>query len=238
MYNIGLDVGTSSCGWCVVDENGKLLKYKRKNMWGVRLFSSANTAQECRINRSTRRRYARRRQRIMELRNIMVNMIKNVDPNFFERLDESFLWNEDKSVKTDFLLFDQKDYSDIQFYKEYPTVYHLRKYLMETHEKADPRKIYLALHHMLKYRGNFLYEGQKIDAIESVQDSFSQLIYELSEQLGLVYVYSEKTFETIEEILKDKSTKTNKKEEIVTILTKENWDKNSEKLIFKVYNTN
>ena len=121
MYNIGLDVGTSSCGWCVVDENGKLLKYKRKNMWGVRLFSSANTAQECRINRSTRRRYARRRQRIMELRNIMVNMIENVDPNFFERLDESFFWNEDKSVKTDFLLFDQKDYSDIQFYKEFKT---------------------------------------------------------------------------------------------------------------------
>ena len=31
MYRIGLDIGTGSVGWCVVDEKGKLIKYKRKN---------------------------------------------------------------------------------------------------------------------------------------------------------------------------------------------------------------
>ena len=225
MYSIGLDIGTGSVGWCVIEKNGKLVKYQRKNMWGVRLFSAANTAEGCRINRSTRRRYVRRRQRILELRNFMGTMINKIDTNFFHRLNESFLWKEDKSVKTDFLLFDSKEYSDIQFYKEYPTVYHLRKYLLETDEKADPRKIYLALHHMLKYRGNFLYEGQKFDTIGSAQDSFLQLMDELREQLGLEYAYCENIFKKIEEILKNERAKKRKKEEIIDILMEENWDK-------------
>ena len=47
MYNIGLDIGTGSVGWCLTDENGYLLKVNRKgnngntyrnSAWGVRLF--------------------------------------------------------------------------------------------------------------------------------------------------------------------------------------------------------
>ena len=66
MYNIGLDIGTGSVGWCLTDENGYLLKVNRKgnngntyrnSAWGVRLFESADTAADCRIKRSTRRRY-------------------------------------------------------------------------------------------------------------------------------------------------------------------------------------
>ena len=65
-YNIGLDIGTNSVGWAVVEaETQKIIRKGRgkdtKRLWGVRLFDSANTAAERREARSTRRRYERRR---------------------------------------------------------------------------------------------------------------------------------------------------------------------------------
>ena len=37
-YKIGLDIGTNSVGWAVIDKNNSLVRYKKQNMWGVRLF--------------------------------------------------------------------------------------------------------------------------------------------------------------------------------------------------------
>lgn len=241
MYNIGLDIGTGSVGWCLTDNNGHLLKINRKgdngktyrnSAWGVRLFESANTAVDCRIKRSTRRRYNRRRTRIIELRKIMSEMIMPVDPNFYARLDEAFLWNEDKSdkAKAPFLLFNDKELYDIKYYKKYPTIYHLRKYLLETKEKADPRFIYLALHHMMKYRGHFLYEGQTFEAIDNIKDTFIEL-----EQLINVYVkekeeteYNNKNnnqYEAIKNCLADNKVKNkDKKENITDIFIKVGYD--------------
>ena len=193
-YNIGLDIGTGSVGWCLTDENGHLLKINRKgnngktyrnSAWGVRLFESADTAADCRIKRSTRRRYNRRRTRIIELRKIMSDMIMPIDPNFYARLDEAFLWNEDKSdkAKAPFLLFNDNGYDDVKYYTDYPTIYHLRKHLLEKEGRADARFIYLALHHMMKYRGHFLFEGQSFEAIDNIEDTFIEL-----EQLINVYV--------------------------------------------------
>lgn len=227
MYNIGLDIGTGSVGWCLTDNNGHLLKINRKgdngktyrnSAWGVRLFASADTAADCRIKRSTRRRYNRRRTRVIELRKIMSEMIMPVDPNFYARLDEAFLWNEDKSdkAKAPFLLFNDKDLYDIKYYKKYPTIYHLRKYLLETKEKADPRFIYLALHHMMKYRGHFLFEGQSFEAIDNIKDTFIEL-----EQLINVYV---KGKEEIED-----NNKNNDKYEAIKICLADNKVKNKDK---------
>lgn len=227
MYNIGLDIGTGSVGWCLTDNNGHLLKINRKgdngktyrnSAWGVRLFASADTAAACRIKRSTRRRYNRRRTRVIELRKIMSEMIMPVDPNFYARLDEAFLWNEDKSdkAKAPFLLFNDKELYDIKYYKKYPTIYHLRKYLLETKEKADPRFIYLALHHMMKYRGHFLFEGQSFEAIDNIKDTFIEL-----EQLINVYV---KGKEEIED-----NNKNNDKYEAIKICLADNKVKNKDK---------
>lgn len=227
MYNIGLDIGTGSVGWCLTDNNGHLLKINRKgdngktyrnSAWGVRLFASADTAADCRIKRSTRRRYNRRRTRVIELRKIMSEMIMPVDPNFYARLDEAFLWNEDKSdkAKAPFLLFNDKELYDIKYYKKYPTIYHLRKYLLETKEKADPRFIYLALHHMMKYRGHFLFEGQSFEAIDNIKDTFIEL-----EQLINVYV---KGKEEIED-----NNKNNDKYEAIKICLADNKVKNKDK---------
>ena len=241
MYNIGLDIGTGSVGWCLTDNNGHLLKINRKgdngktyrnSAWGVRLFASADTAADCRIKRSTRRRYNRRRTRVIELRKIMSEMIMPVDPNFYARLDEAFLWNEDKrdKAKAPFLLFNDKKLYDIKYYTDYPTIYHLRKYLLETKEKADPRFIYLALHHMMKYRGHFLYEGQTFEAIDNIKDTFIEL-----EQLINVYVkekeeteYNNKNnnqYEAIKNCLADNKVKNkDKKENITDIFIKVGYD--------------
>lgn len=241
MYNIGLDIGTGSVGWCLTDNNGHLLKINRKgdngktyrnSAWGVRLFASADTAADCRIKRSARRRYNRRRARIIELRKIMSDMIMPVDPNFYARLDEAFLWNEDKSdkAKAPFLLFNDKKLYDIKYYTDYPTIYHLRKYLLETKEKADPRFIYLALHHMMKYRGHFLFEGQSFEAIDNIKDTFIEL-----EQLINVYVKGKEeiednnknndTYEAIKICLADNKVKNkDKKENITDIFIKAGYD--------------
>ena len=46
-YNIGLDIGTTSVGWAVVEkENFKVMKKGKKKLWGVRLFESAESALE------------------------------------------------------------------------------------------------------------------------------------------------------------------------------------------------
>lgn len=155
-----------------------------------------------------------------------------VDPNFYARLDEAFLWNEDKSdkAKAPFLLFNDKKLYDIKYYTDYPTIYHLRKYLLETKEKADPRFIYLALHHMMKYRGHLLYEGQTFEAIDNIKDTFIEL-----EQLINVYVkekeeteYNNKNnnqYEAIKNCLADNKVKNkDKKENITDIFIKVGYD--------------
>ena len=38
-YSIGLDIGTSSVGWAVIDcQNYKVLRKGNQKLWGVRLF--------------------------------------------------------------------------------------------------------------------------------------------------------------------------------------------------------
>ena len=37
-YYIGVDIGTNSVGWAVIDENGCLLNKGKHHLWGSRLF--------------------------------------------------------------------------------------------------------------------------------------------------------------------------------------------------------
>mgnify|MGYP003512160320 FL=1 len=55
-YFVGLDMGTSSVGWAVTDEHYHLLRKKRKDLWGSRLFDEAETAVARRTTRVSRRR--------------------------------------------------------------------------------------------------------------------------------------------------------------------------------------
>ena len=163
-YNIGLDMGTGSVGWAVADNNGQLFHFKKQPTWGSRLFESANTAAMARIPRSQRRRYIRRRWRLDLLQSLFQDEVEKVDPEFFIRLRQARLLEEDRAEgHSDYKwpLFNDTDFKEHEYYKLFPTIYHLRKWLMETDQQADIRLIYLAIHNIVKHRGNFLREDQK-----------------------------------------------------------------------------
>ena len=77
-YSIALDIGTNSVGYALIDENGRLLRYQKRPMYGSVIFDPAETAAERRMNRSTRRRLDRKRNRIKELQNQVWSDMKEV----------------------------------------------------------------------------------------------------------------------------------------------------------------
>ena len=182
-YNIGLDMGTGSVGWAVTDEKGSLLHFKKQPTWGSRLFDSAETAASARIPRGQRRRYVRRRWRLDLLQTLFQDEVAKVDPEFFIRLRQSRLLKEDRAEGyADYVwpLFNDSDFTEVDYYNRFPTIYHLRKWLIETDEKADIRLIYLAAHNIVKHRGNFLRQDQTnltaksarpTDALEAFHDA-------------------------------------------------------------------
>ena len=159
VWYLGLDIGTASVGWAATDTEYKIIRKNKKRLWGVRLFEEATTAQERRTYRSNRRRLARRKWRLNLLEELFSEEIAKVDPNFFLKLKESKYHKEDKTHKLPYTIFNDKEYSDKDYYKEYPTIYHLRSSLM-TEKEPDIRKVFLAIHHILKNRGHFLLQGQ------------------------------------------------------------------------------
>lgn len=152
-YHIGLDIGTSSIGYAVMDDNYHLIHKKGKTLIGTRLFKEGKTAADRRVSRTTRRRLKRRKWRLKLLEDMFAEHLAEVDPNFLARLHNSNLISEDQKT-ANALLFPNS--GDKEFYKDYPTIYHLRYDLMTKKQKFDIREIYLAIHHIVKYRGNFL----------------------------------------------------------------------------------
>ncbi len=232
-YSIGLDMGTNSVGYAVIDKDGNVLKFRKKNMMGVRLFETGNTAKKRRMDRNIRRRYSRRRERIKFLREIFNDEIMSIDENFFKRMDEGFLWLEDKSTGQKKTLFNDVHFTDGEYYSTYPTIYHLRKALCENDKKEDIRLIYLALHHIIKYRGNFLSEGQKFDSSSNdIIGEFMFLNEEINEKLDVDLKGTEDKFVIIqEELLKKGITKREKLENILYIWGK---DKENEKCLKQI----
>lgn len=201
-YYIGLDIGTNSVGWALTDDKYNLQKIKSdkkdKSTWGVRLFEKADTAEGRRTKRSMRRRYDRRRVRLNYLKALFAPEINKIDPSFFKRLENSYLYvNKDKKTgpridyanknniklykkSNRFHLFEGEGITDEEYYKDFPTIYHLRSALItgkitkasindsdkvETEEPYvpsynlyDPRLVFLALHSLLKSRGHFLFD--------------------------------------------------------------------------------
>ena len=169
-YSIGLDIGTNSVGWAVINEDFRLHRYKHQNMWGAHLFDEAQKAATRRSFRSSRRRLARRKRRITLLQRIFDNEMQKVDPHFYLRLSESMLHVGDKSSTLELdanILFADHSFTDKSYREKYPTIYHLRSDLFHNSAKQDIRLVYLALHHIIKYRGNFLVEGGVDNVISS-----------------------------------------------------------------------
>lgn len=177
-YYLGLDIGTNSVGWAVTDETYHLCKHGKKDLWGIRLFESGEQAAERRAHRTSRRRTARRKERIDLLQMIFAEEMAKIDDTFFIRLNESRLHLEDKTTGEKFPLFIGKDYSDVDYYDEFPTIYHLRRELIENPEPHDIRLVYLAIHHIVKNRGHFLIDGDLKTATD-FDSTFAQVMLNL-----------------------------------------------------------
>ena len=164
-YYLGLDIGTESVGWAVTDKDYVIPKFKGNAMWGVHLFDEGETSVKRRGFRSARRRTQRKRERLALLEALFDEEISKKDCTFFRRLHESDLWPEDKSGDDKYAVFADENYTDKDFHKECPTIYHLRYELIKNKEPHDVRLVFLALHHIIKNRGHFLF-----DSLSSAED--------------------------------------------------------------------
>lgn len=185
-YYLGLDMGTSSVGWAVTDENYTILRAKGKDLWGIREFEEANGSIERRSKRTSRRRRQREQVRIGLLKSYFAEEIDKVDPNFFARLDNSFYFLEDKDecVRDKYSIFNDKDYTDRDYFNEYPTIFHLRSALINDTARHDVRLVYLAILNMFKHRGHFLAGDLRGDdnfnSRELLWSNYLQLVEEAS----------------------------------------------------------
>ena len=224
-YSIGLDIGTNSVGWAVITDDYKVpskkmkvlgntsKKYIKKNLLGALLFDSGITAEGRRLKRTARRRYTRRRNRILYLQEIFSTEMATLDDAFFQRLDDSFLVPDDKRDSKYPIfgnLVEEKVYHD-----EFPTIYHLRRHLADSSKKADLRLVYLALAHMIKYRGHFLIEGEFNSKNNDIQKNFQDFLdtYNAIFESDLSLENSKQ----LEEIVKDKISKSAKKDRILKL---------------------
>lgn len=219
-YYLGLDMGTSSLGWALTNSNYELLRARGKDLWGTRLFEEADTAQERRKNRTTRRRHAREKARIGLVKELFADEIQKVDSGFFVRCEESKYHFEDRSEKNQqpYALFADTGYTDKEYYQQYPTIFHLRKELIENKEPHDVRLVYLAIINMFHHRGHFLENGEI--NVEN-ENSYQELLY----QLCLIAEKKEYDFpknidsEKVEKILNQKDlSRTGKYEQILSVL--------------------
>lgn len=192
-YYIGLDVGVSSVGWAITDPLYHILRCKGKDMWGVRLFPEANTAANRRVARSARRRLARRKQRLDILEMLFAPALNEMDPQFLVRMHESDLWQEDKSGTSKYSLFSDESFTDRDYHKAYPTAYHLRSELAHSTEPHDVRLVFLALHHLMKSRGHFLYEMSDTSSdVSSLENKFDAFCSFLAKAYGLEIMFDDK----------------------------------------------
>lgn len=204
-YYLGLDIGTASVGWCCTDLDYNVLKIKNKRTIGTRLFPGGETAAVRREYRGNRRRLDRRKYRLNILEELFFEEINKVDTSFFQRLKESKYWLDDKTVKEKNILFNDNNYKDKDFYKTYPTIYHLRVDLFSK-ENPDIREIYLACHHILKYRGHFIFEGDSFSNGGSILEILTNLRDEiLLSPAALLLLEEDDNLEKIEKILLNKN---------------------------------
>lgn len=208
-YYIGFDIGTDSVGWAVTDTNYHLLRAKGKDLWGVHLFDAAQTAEGRRGYRSTRRRLARRKYRLKLLQELFAPEISKVDPSFYQRLEDSKYYPEDKHTASRYTLFSENGLTDKSFYKQWPTMFHLRRDLYHGEAKAfsDIRFLYLAIAHIIKYRGNFLFEGKSFSIND---DTCIKTLLEYKFLDGKIFDHIE--LQTFKNILLDKSKSCKDKE--------------------------
>lgn len=245
-YILGLDIGTNSCGWAAADKKNNLLKLRGKTAIGSHLFEEGHSAADRRGFRTTRRRLKRRKWRLGLLEEIFAEPMAEVDPAFFVRLHQSWVSPLDKDRQKYAAIVFPTAKEDAKFYQKYPTIYHLRQALMTENRKFDLREVFLAMHHIVKYRGNFLqdtpvksFEASKIDVapiLESINEAFNNKADEDCEKLEL----NLKNAYAVEEVIKgkdpDKTTYKKDKVKKIALLLPASTDKNAKNVSKQIAN--
>lgn len=201
-YYLGLDMGTDSVGWAVTDEHYNIVRAKGKDLWGIREFEEAKTAADRRMQRTSRRRLEREKARIGLLKDYFKDEIDKVDPSFYARLDNSFFKIEDKAEEVQYknIFFNDKDFTDKDYYKKYPTIFHLISELIHDKTPHDVRLVYLACLNIYKHRGNFLNPALSKDNTKiNIADKYQELKQALSEQTDIILpeMFNENSFKVI-----------------------------------------
>lgn len=230
-YTIGIDIGTNSVGYAVVKDDFSLVRKKmpiygntevkstKKNFWGARLFNEGQTAEKRRLQRTTRRRYERRRYRILQLQQLFSEEINVVDQNFWARLDESFLVEEDKQFEK-YPIFGTIE-EEVAYHDAYPTIYHLRKELVDNPRQADIRLVYLACAHVMKFRGHFLIEGSLSASAQNVEQLFQNFLHQYNYLFNESFVLSKSQEIEFNKIIQLKLSRTAKFEKILNFFENE-----------------
>lgn len=216
-YYLGLDIGTDSIGYAVTDQQYNLLRFHGSDAWGSSVFDAAALKDERRGHRSDRRRLERKKQRVKMLQEIFAKEISKVDERFFVRLEGSYLWRKDTVDR--YTLFDESDYTDAEYHKEFPTIHHLICELMSSTEKHDVRLVYLACAWLVSHRGHFLKNIDeknlsRMKDIDVVFNAFRE--YFLSNEYEFPWVNVD--IEEFGAVLKKKSGVRNKKKELTQVL--------------------
>lgn len=217
-YYIGLDIGTNSVGWAVTNTELDLVKAKKQNFWGSRKFESGKTAEDRRLYRGTRRRLNRRKNRIKLLQSFFEEEINKVDLHFFNKMKDSWVSPEDEiKLKGANFVFDKNQQKEKElYYSKFPTIWHLREYLIDTPDaKVDIRLVYLAIHHIMKYRGNFLYTDSEFKDTGSAIEDDLHIFLDYIEQKYEVAVIHDEFIEITKSTLLDTTKTTAEKKDFL-----------------------
>lgn len=234
-YNIGLVPSPSGVGYAITDDNLNLKQVVHHvSGIGSRIYSEGSSKQNRRGFRSLRRNKRRKQSRVKALNNVMKNEIEKIDPTFFDRIYQSEFSPLDQNKKFRTVIFD-KPTIESYYYKKFPTIYHLEKYLIFTKDKADIRLIYWALHSLLTHRGHF-YNTTPVSQFKpsalQIKDKFLEL-----NQLNKVenLEFSVANTPEIENVLKDRfSVKKDRINQLSDLIFEENDEKSIQKQNIKI----
>ena len=191
-YNVGLNITLNGIGWCVTDTDGRVIRRGGKHLYGTSRFDEARSSKERHFHRTERRRIARKKYRLLDLRRIMAEEINQADPDFFSRLRQTSLSRFDKNTAQGPMLrnlyrtLPENIFTDgthpVDIGKDHSSIYQIRKALTENDKAADIRYVYLAVAHILKSRGQFN-EGACADR-EDIEGYLAYAIKVINQNIG------------------------------------------------------
>ena len=189
-------------------------------MPGVQFFLILQMEQEEEQTGQTEEDMGGKKKGLALLRELFEEEICKIDRGFFIRLQESKFVFEDKKDENGnkpelpYGLFIDENFTDVDYYREFPTIFHLRKKLIEGDKDYDVRLVFLAIAHILKHRGHFLSnisDGEKKDNIyeclNELFESFNNTVLGNSDEI----FYTSEQLKGIEEHLNNNSLSKSRK---------------------------